>query len=36
MSDIVFDDVVEFALKLSVVEQARLLERVAGHLTQGM
>ncbi|MHB8629081.1 MAG: hypothetical protein ACYDBJ_12715 [Aggregatilineales bacterium] len=32
MSDIALDQVVELALKLTVVEQAKLLERVAAHL----
>lgn len=32
MSDMVLDQIVEMAFKLSVAEQAKLLERVAAHL----
>jgi hypothetical protein len=34
MSDVALDQVVELALKLSVAEQAKLLERVAAHLAR--
>ena len=34
MSDIALDQVVALALKLSIAEQAKLLERVAAHLAR--
>src|SRR4051812_41741200 len=34
MSDAALEQVIEAALKLSIVEQAKLLERVAAHLVQ--
>src|SRR5437879_3936160 len=34
MSDVALEQVIDLALKLSIVEQAKLLERVAAHLAQ--